>query len=96
MKVHTDNQAEVFKRWLSDGETWIGVFQNQALDSSNRGHRFALSFDMENFGEAEVGKTCAPDTSFGLGWKYILIAKCLTVEEAVASMKEEPDDSPTS
>ncbi len=91
MKVYYDNQAEVFKRWLSEPGDWIGVFQNQALDSSLLGHKFALRFGVEQWDHAEIGKTRAPDTQFGMGWKYILIAKCQTIESAVEAMKEGED-----
>jgi len=75
---------QVFESWMQDGETWIGIFQNQAFDSGDFGQRVAMAFDNSQFEEAEVGKTTAPDNKAGgLGWKYILVKKCRTAEAAM-------------
>ncbi len=81
-----ENPEQIFTRWLSDGETWIGVFENHDLGSPGVGHRFALSFALSVIDMAEVGKQRAPDTKLGLGWRYILIGKARSVQEAVALM----------
>ena len=67
--------------WLSKG--WkIGVFENMDLGARMVGHRIALPFGDE-FDAAEIGKAKAPDSpSYGMGWRYILIAKPLTAEDA--------------
>ena len=85
----SESNREVFERWLSDGQTWIGVFENQAFDSANLGHRFALSFWMSSFDSAEIGKTRGPDTAAGLGWKYILICKTTDATEALEAFGKE-------
>lgn len=86
--------AETFARWLSDGETWIGVFENHAMNSATHGARFALSFDNSQYDAAEVGKTRAPDTRMGLGWKYILAGKYRSAEEAYAAVFSEEEVEP--
>lgn len=78
---------EAFESWMKDGETWIGVFQNQAFDSGDFGQRIAMAFDNSQFEESAAGKTTAPDNkTSGAGWKYILVRKCRTAEEAVEAM----------
>ena len=77
---------ETFKRWLSDGTSWIAVFENKALDSGGAGHRIALCYDIQDYDKATIGRDRAPDTRLTTGWKYILIAKCKTVDEALEMM----------
>lgn len=77
--------SPTFERWLSDGKTWVGVFENQAFDSAGFGDRFAVSFDMADFDKAKLGDR-APDTSMGLGWKFALLGKARTVEEVFTFM----------
>jgi len=85
------DERSKFVGWLEDGETFIGVFENQALDSIQCGHRYAMSFWMDQWEQAEVGKTRAPDTKMGLGWKYILIGKTDDPDEAIKMLKGEDD-----
>lgn len=75
------------ERWLSDGESWIGVFQNHDLGHSQFGQRIALCFDVKVWDKGEIGKTKAPDTSYGPGFRFILKAKCKTVAEAQAALE---------
>ena len=84
-----DSPAVTFARWMRNGDTWIGVFENAALDSADMGRKLALPFDTSLFDGAVIGKDHAPDTSIGLGWKYILVAKCRSVEEALTAMDDE-------
>lgn len=78
------NSIERMKKWLGDGETWIGVFENHALDSECVGMRFAMPFDTAQWDTAVVNKTHAPDSEwYGPGWKYILIHKSRDVDEVV-------------
>lgn len=73
--------------WLRDGKTWIGVFQNQDLGHPQVGRRMALPFADDVYWTSTVGQTKAPDTvTVGLGWRYVLIAKCRTVDEAQAAL----------
>lgn len=81
-----ETPEQIFTRWLADGETWIGIFENHDLGSRDVGLRRAWSYDLAKIDEAKVGKTRAPDTEEGLGWRYILIFKALTLQEAVAMM----------
>ena len=83
---------ETFERWLADGQSWIGVFENKALDSGDVGKRVAFVYDIADMDKAEVGKLRAPDSNVGVGWKYILIAKATTVDQALALMSPEPFD----
>lgn len=80
---------ETLERWIADGETWIGVFENHDLGHPEIGRRIAFPFSTKDgsFEAAEVNKTRAPDSRhIGLGWRYILIAKCTTADEAFMSV----------
>jgi len=84
MKGETVEQA--FTRWLADGETWIGIFEDADLDSVALARRIAFPYAMDQFAVAVVDVTRAPDTaSNGPGWRYVLVAKCRTVKEALAA-----------
>lgn len=74
--------GERFADWLAKG--WnIGVFENKDLGHRMIGHRFALPFGDE-LKDAKIGEARAPDLpAIGLGWRYFLIAKPTTAEEAV-------------
>lgn len=80
-----------FENLLAKGDEgdWLGVFECEALDSRMLGLRFAMLFDKADFEKAEIGRTSAPDTQFGVGWKFILKAKCLTVDEAMEWFADE-------
>lgn len=82
-----ETTPETFDRWLSDGETWIGIFENHDLGHPDVGRRIALSYHLADKDQAEVGKTRAPDTGVGMGWRYILIWKARTTQEAIAIME---------
>ncbi len=94
----TDRQEEIkklkehaksrFEHHLADGETWIGIFENQALDSVDAGRRVAMFFDMGQWDAAEIGSR-APDTNNFIGWKYRLVCKAKTVDEALDNMNWE-------
>lgn len=86
----SETERDTFARWLSDGETWIGVFENHDLSHPDRGRRVALAFDNATKGEAKVGTSRAPDhRTIGLGWRYLLVAICTTPEEALAALAAE-------
>ena len=74
-----------FTHHLADGETWIGIYENKALDSSNLGRRIALFFDLRDWDGAEIGDR-APDTPQLTGWKYLLVHKAKSTDEAVQHM----------
>ena len=74
-----------FEHHLADGETWIGIFENKALDSTGAGHQVAMFFDMSQWDTAVIGGR-APDTP---GWKYLLVFKAKTVEDALNNMNFE-------
>ncbi len=82
----SETTTQTFTRWLSDGETWIGIFENHDLGHPDIGRRIALSFELSVIDMAEVGKQRAPDSKLGMGWRYILIGKALTTQEAIAMM----------
>lgn len=80
---------ETVARWLH-GHTTVGVFQNKDLGHIEIGRKVAMPFDSDDFQKAKIGETRCPDNpTIGLGWRYILIAKCDTLEEVVDAMKEE-------
>ena len=77
------------ERWLSDGDTWIGVFENHDLGSQRVGERCAFPFSASDgsFDTATLGKTRAPDgKTIGLGWRYILVAKTRDTKEAIDAL----------
>lgn len=64
--------------WLSDGTTWLGVFENHDLGHYDIGKRCCFPFSTEDgsFDKAIVGETRAPDGKhIGLGWRYLLAYK---------------------
>ena len=76
-----------FKHHLADGKTWIGIFENKALDSASAGHRIAMFYDTSQWDKASIGDRAPdmPNQGF-IGWKYVLVAKVKTVEEALSNM----------
>lgn len=84
-----ESNKQIFDRWLSDGQTCIGVFENKAMDSATAGMRTALSYELSQWDQLVVGKTTAPDSKFGAGWKFLLVAKCKTTDEALKAMEGE-------
>lgn len=93
MTVHNLNaekQRTKFEAWLADGESWIGVFENNDLSSPYVGERVAMVFDTELYDDAEMGQR-APDLPGLIGWRYGLVAKCTTAKDAVAEMQKEHD-----
>lgn len=85
----TEESRSALTRWLADGSTEIGVFENKALDSADCGRRVAIPFEKGAMDSAEIGKCRAPDMpTIGAGWKYILVAKCSTVEDAERALEE--------
>lgn len=84
---------DTFRRWTSDPDTWIGCFQNVALDSADLGRKVCFQYDRAQWDKATVGKDKAPDhPRYGLGWRYILQVKTYDPEEALAFMIAEPGD----
>lgn len=81
-----DEQRAALVRWLADGRTEIGIFENKALDSADLGRRVAIAFEKGALDTAEIGFCRAPDMSNFIGWKYVLVAKCGTVDEAMAEL----------
>ena len=67
-------------RKLSGGQRWLGIFENQALDSADCGSRAALAFPDANWDAAIVGTTRAPDQ------KYVLVEKCRTPDHALEAL----------
>ena len=86
------DQTVRFQRLLDKGDPgdWIGVFEGADLsDRRTLGLRFGMLFDGSDWDAAELGKTCAPDTRMGLGWRFLLKAKCRTANEAAKAMQHE-------
>ena len=91
-----DAARVMFTSWLADGSSWVGVFQNQDLGHPDAGRKIALCYDDSQFYGMGVGQARAPDhADIGLGWRYRLIAKCRTVEEAMDAMDENVPQSAT-
>lgn len=92
-RLSQSQQRKKFTEWLSDGESWIGVFENQLLGDPHAGERIAMAFDNSDYDKARFGMR-APDTRELIGWRYTLVAKCRTVDCAVEAMAEEFDHEP--
>ncbi len=76
-----------FEHHLADGETWIGIFENKALDSADAGRRIALFYDTAQWDKADIGDRAPDMPSQGfIGWKYQLVHKAKTVDDAIANM----------
>lgn len=91
MKIRSEDLRAKLESYLDDGETFIGVFENMAMDSARHGLRIAFPFDTAQWDDAVIGKTHAPDPSFDLGWKYILISKTTDVTEAFRILTASPE-----
>jgi len=78
------DRLEKLYSWLASGDTWVGVFENHDLGHADRGRRVAMPFSMADYQRADIGSTHAPDMpGIGLGWRYILIAKCRSADDAL-------------
>jgi hypothetical protein len=86
--MNAETNREKVTRWLSDGQTWVGVYQNQDLGHPDVGRKIAMPFDVSDWDKAKLGSR-APDTRHLIGWRYFLIAKCRTVEGVLAAGIEE-------
>src|SRR5580700_4986465 len=53
LKLDEDNEALV-RRWFREGQTWVGVFENKALDHSRLGDRVGMPFRLEDINLAEI------------------------------------------
>ena len=89
-KVTDTNIDEVIDRWFANGNEgdWVGVFENHDLGHPDLGRRFAAFYDKDQWGSGEVGRTTGPDSAIGLGWRYLLVEKCLTPMVAKAAMAD--------
>jgi hypothetical protein len=82
-----ESNAQRIARWLSDGTTFVAIFKNHDLGHPYVGERVGMPFDMAQWDQLEIGKTRAPDSNRGMGWRYILTAKCKDVSSALAAME---------
>jgi hypothetical protein len=69
------SDLEKIEEWLSDGDTWVGGFENLALDSVDVCGRVLFPFSNVQWDNGVIGETRAPDTGFLIGWKYVLQIK---------------------
>lgn len=90
MSVDVAERAAVektFQRWLEDGKSWIGIFENHDLGHHDLGRRVAFQYDESQWDKAERNSCRAPDhNAIGLGWRYELVAKCRTADAALKEM----------
>lgn len=78
--------------WFTDPDTWAGVFENQDLGSQYIGERCCFPFKLSDgsFDAAVIGTTSAPNgKTIGLGWRYILVAKCQGPDEVLQHLLRE-------
>jgi hypothetical protein len=90
MKVHISGTDSVIDRWFENADPgdWVGVFENNDLGHRDLGTKMGLLYDQSEWDKAVVGKTIGPDTAeFGLGWRYILIAKSESAAGAKCAMR---------
>lgn len=84
-----ETQRQQIERWLADGETWVGVFENHDLGSHNVGDRIAIPFDIKQIELAHVGRMHAPELARKFGhipWQMVLVTKCKTADEVEAAL----------
>lgn len=81
-----EDSAEQIVRWFQDRDTWVGVFENHDLGHPKVGAKVAAPFSKSQLDVAIIGRTHMPDTPTIIGWRYILIAKCLTAEDAIKTL----------
>lgn len=89
MKLHTDDINETIDRWFREADPgdWVGVFENHDLGHPDLGIKLGFVYGEDQWDGAKIGRTSGPDTkAFGLGWRYLLIAKCRTPDEAKDAM----------
>ena len=87
-KVTETSIDEVIDRWFDSANAgdWVGVFENHDLGHPDLGRRFAAFYDQDEWDRAELMRTTGPDSSIGLGWRYLLVAKLRTPQAAKAAM----------
>lgn len=89
----TDQQVAMMTRWMELGETWIGIWENKALDSTMLGHRVAVPYDDSLWDRANIGDGGATEDMFRrlgfIPWQYRLQFKVRTVAEAVKILEGE-------
>ena len=68
MKVHTEEIMTVVDRWFvnADPGDWVGVFENHDLSSNQVGTRIGFLYGIEDWDQAEIGRSHAPDSKMGL------------------------------
>lgn len=84
--IYLGTMRSTLERWFSDPDTVVGIFENHDLGSVYCGQRIGFPYTREVAAKLEVGRSRAPDTTRVIGWRYILVAKCDSVEAAVAAM----------
>jgi hypothetical protein len=97
VKVNTERDAVEAKihGWLdtpADPGDWVGVFENQDLGHRDLGRRIGLLYGADQWDIAEVGRTTAPDSPIGMGWRFILVAKVRDVDEVLGWFRTNADD----
>ena len=85
----TETAQETFARWFKDSDTVVGVFENRDLGHVDLGRRIAFPYRKGQGGALldGVGKLQAPDSSQGLGWRYLLTEVAFTADAAEAAMQ---------
>lgn len=78
-------------RWFEDGDTTVCVFENKDLGSRDIGRRIALPYTKLAAEGMAIGTSRAPDGSYGLGWRYLLVARAHNPAEVLAALdRKEP------
>ena len=88
----SDHEASLLAtclKWLHDGDTWLGVFENQDLGHPEIGRRCIFPFPLSDgsWDAAKEGETRAPDGKhIGMGWRYTLMLKTKDANQAVDAL----------
>ena len=77
--------ADRIKKLLSDEATWMGIYENQAFDSANFGHRVGMFFDIGDWDRVVLGSR-APESPQVAGWKYLLVGKARSAADAIQQL----------
>lgn len=84
-KAQQENR-ERLERWFADEDTVACIFENHDLGSRMVGTRIALPYRKAEAQQMRIKIDRAPDTSMGLGWRYILVAKCDDVQATLEAL----------
>jgi len=81
IEVEAEGAEALFRKWVGRGDL-ILAYENKDMGHPNLGHRIFMPCDAAQRDKVRIGIQ-APDGSYGLGWRYRLIACTQRVEDFV-------------